>query len=170
MIALCPPNLRALGWRRQTPLTRWPDADLKTIWSIPEYPVIGNYKKLCADTRLAMFGGGTIADQGDEPGLITSGYRDDILDGNDMSPHHFGFALDIWVGGIKEQIRIALASRPYFSRVGLYPDSEFIHVDMAPDVWIERYNKSLAWVKHNGIYHPFVNRAGAIDYVGSLAA
>ncbi len=163
---LCPPNLRALGWRRQ----QSPEADLLTIWSIPEYPVIGNYKKLCADTRLAPFGGGTIEQQGEAAGKITSGYRDEILDGNNISPHHFGFAIDIAVGDLAEQIRIALASRPYFTRVGLYPDSGFIHVDMAPRVWIEHHNKAWAWVKHNGIYRSFDSWPGAIAFAESLAA
>lgn len=163
---LCPPNLRALGWVRQ----QEPEADIKTILRIPEYPVIGNYKKVCAATGLAVFGGGTIEKQGDLPGKITSGFRDAILGGNNVSPHHFGFALDIAVGDIFEQIRIADAARGYFSRVGLYVGNGFIHLDLAPDAWIDRYLKSQAWVKYEGNYRPFNDWAEAIQYAESCAA
>ncbi len=161
---LCPPNLRALGWPRQ----QSPEADLITIQSIPEYPVLGNYKKLCADTGLAIYGGGTIDAQGELAGKILSGYRADIIDGNEISPHFFGFAIDVAVGGLAEQIKVAIASRHYFTRVGLYPDNGFVHLDLAPLAWIERYGKKPAWIKHNGVYRSFDNRAGAIAFAGEL--
>lgn len=170
---LCPPNLMAMGVKRKDHLQPSErigqrDPDIQTIWGIPEYPVITQYKKLCADTGLSPFGGGTMEEQGTEPGRITSGYRDEVIDDNELSPHFFGFAIDVFVGGPAEQIKVALAAGHYFSRVGLYPDDLFVHLDLAPKVWVQRYGKAWAWVKHNGVYLAQNSHEAAITYVRGL--
>ena len=159
MTSLVPPNLAALGVPRQTPDGT---ADLETIWRTP-YPVIGNYEKFCRDAALAAFGGGTRQKQGARiPGYITSGYRDATIDNNTLSPHKFAFALDIIIGPLQAQLRCAEIAKRYFSRIGLYPEQGFIHVDLAPDNWVEQYGKAWSWVKTDGVYHTFNNLRGAI--------
>ncbi len=167
--SLIPPNLANLGVpRRKGP----PEADLETIWLTP-YPVIRNYKLLCQACGLKPFGGGRLQEQGDasEPGYINSGYRSEILEGNTHSPHLYGFALDIHVGSISMAVSVALeASRRLFDRVGLYPGSSFIHVDLAPPNWVDKYNKSPAWVKVDGLYRPQTSILAAIAFVNDWRA
>lgn len=143
-IELIPPNLAKLGVQRMTP---GGEADLETIWMTP-YPVITNYLKLCKDVDiLKPFGGGRrIRQIRNKYGYITSGYRDKILYGNSFSAHLFGFALDIFVGNVEQQILVGKKALNYYSRIGLYPDSNFIHVDLAPEIWIKKYNKAPFWV------------------------
>ncbi len=142
-IDLLPPNLMKLGVARRgngrTP-------DIETVWLTP-YPVLTNYKQWCRVVGLDPFAGGTWAAQGmsNVAGYITSGYRDQIHEGNESSPHPFAFAIDVAVGDIGRQLAVVPSAVDFFSRVGLYPRRGFIHLDLAPDEWIRKYNKRRFW-------------------------
>ena len=158
-----PPNLAALGVRRRTP----PEiADLLTVWDTP-YPVLTRYKQLCIEAALAVYGGGTIEQPNPRwhPGSITSGYRDQVIEGNQHSPHLYAMALDIFVGSSEEQIRVARIAQTYYSRVGLYPDNGIIHVDLMPPAWIARYSGAVVWVRRAGQYSSFLNLDAAARFV-----
>jgi|GEM_PF-3364785 len=167
MIELVPPNLAALGVkRRQGP----PEADILTIWDTP-YPVITRYKLLCDRLDIAPFAGGILRRQGSplHRSYITSGYRDQIIGGNEWSAHLLALALDIAIGDIEAQIKAAMIAVSLFTRVGLYPDNDFIHVDLVNDAWIQKYQKSRYWVRRNGIYTPFSHIDSAIQFARSVA-
>ena len=161
---LLPINLATMGVPR---MTTDGTADLETIWKTP-YPVITNYKKLCNDVRfLKPFGGSqhevidlhsrkwSIEQTREVLGYITSGYRDKVLNGNKQSAHLYGFAIDIFVGNINDQIIVGEKALKYYNRIGLYPDNNFIHLDMAPPNWIEKYDKTLYWVTKNNMTKGF---------------
>lgn len=157
---LIPPNLAALGLQRRTDIGV---ADIMTIWKTP-YPVITRYNMLCKELEWQPFGGGTMRQQGARvPGFITSGYRSLPVDDNMTSPHMHAFALDFIVGDVAEQVRVARVAVKYFCRVGLYPTSGFIHVDLAPDNWIEKYNKARFWVKRKAKVSLFSDLVDATD-------
>jgi len=145
MIDVLPPNLAELGIQRKHPISA---ADLETIWRIPDYPVITQYLRLCDQLGWEPFGGGTRQIQGShsQPGFITSGYRDAIINGNKHSAHRYALALDIHVGNAQAQIAAAHKAVNYFNRVGLYPDGSFIHVDLMPFTWVEIYRRKRFWV------------------------
>jgi hypothetical protein len=148
MIDVLPINLAEdLGIRRKPPLSA---ADLKTIWKITPYPVITNYLRLCKLVGWEPFGGGTRQVQGDphKVGYITSGYRDAILNGNKLSAHRYGLALDVCAGGPEDQIRAAemAVEHGLFNRIGLYPRHGFMHFDLMPTAWIEKYHRTRFWV------------------------
>jgi hypothetical protein len=141
---LMPPNLGAMGLPRRTADGV---ADLITVWESP-YPVITRYKDLCRELKWEPFGGGAMHNQKARvPGFITSGYRDRPIGGNITSPHSFAFALDLLVGNAVEQVRVGRIALKQFCRIGLYPSQGFIHVDLAPDNWIEKHNKARYWVR-----------------------
>lgn len=160
MAELLIPNLMKVGTPRKTK----PEADLITIWNTP-YPVIGKYKVLCNETNLKIFAGGTIEKQGPNyvPGFITSGYRDEIIEGNESSPHPFAIALDIAIGSDIRCLDVAKKAERIYSRIGLYPGHGFIHVDEAPDSWIEHYKKKRYWVKVESIYYSYDKFEEAIE-------
>ena len=87
-----------------------------------------------------------------KPIVVTSGCRckayNKHIGGVYNSPHLLGLAADIYCKGI--DIR-ELAGRAdlIFSRIGLYPDNHFIHVDIVPP------SPSKFWVRHNGKYKYF---------------
>ena len=149
---MLPPNLAKLGLVR----TVRPGADLVTIWKTP-YPVLTTYLLLCSKCKhlITPYGGGkSYTDQGEswKPGYITSGYRDLADGGRDNSPHRFALALDIAIGHLKYQSEVGLEASMLFSRVGLYPNNGFIHVDLVPDEWIQRYSDMSRrfWVRLGG--------------------
>lgn len=144
-----------------------PAADLQTIWLTP-YPVLTNYAKLCGQPKvrgiLKPFGGGSYKSQGSQQsGFITSGYRSEIINGNIKSPHRYGFALDFIV--TKQMAMIGQEANRYFARVGFYPEQAFIHVDLAPDIWISKENKARYWVMIERKYHYFDYIEDAADMV-----
>lgn len=141
--SLLPPNLMKLGHKRLVD----PKPDILTVWRTP-YPVITPFKKVCKKAGLSIFGGGTVFLQGNpnQAGYITSGYRDKILDGNNNSPHFYGFAIDSFVGSLESQIEVAKIAEPYYSRIGIYPHRGILHLDCAPEDWIKKYNKRRYWV------------------------
>ena len=161
---LLPQNLAAFGVKRQGDGMA---ADLLTIWKTT-YPVITNYKKVMARVGWVPFAGGTMDYQGPRTlqGFITSGYRDQLIEGRKNSPHLYAIALDFGVGPPKEQARVARLASDLFYRIGLYPDNGFIHVDLMPSDWIRRYNAARYWVRKNGVYRPFDNLDNAIIYSG----
>jgi len=163
--SLLPPNLGALGVPRKAPVG---EADLITIWKTP-YPVLTNYSILCNRCGLKLFGGGTAEKQGKRvPGYITSGYRLEIMNGNIHSPHRYAFAIDMIAGDINQQIIIGDEAINLFSRIGFYPDRGFMHLDLAPENWIARYNKARFWVMSKGKYRFFNTISKACEF--ALAA
>jgi len=114
--------------------------DLKTIEQYhPE--VLRAYEELCREMGVQPY-------PSQRPGVISSGYRNYApANGVSNSPHMYAMALDISVGGICEQMRWARVAKDIFTRVGVYPDSSIIHVDMMP-----RGFGSPHWVRQNGRY------------------
>lgn len=136
------PNLAKLGLAQQG------QPDLITIWRTP-YPVIGKYKQLCARMGVIPFAGGSIEQQGDrhQIGYITSGYRSEFIENRQHSPHCFALAIDVAVGDVFEQITWARKARELFPRIGLYPTSGFVHLDLADSRWMIRYGGRPYWVR-----------------------
>jgi hypothetical protein len=144
MDQLMPINLAHLGWKRQG--TKG-EPDLVTIYRTP-YPVLSSYVTLCRQTGLEPFAGGTYDKQGSAgPGFITSGYRDSIIEDREHSPHLYAFAIDVQVGNAARQLEVAAQAGALFARVGLYPFRGFIHLDQAPDNWVDKYSKRRYWVQ-----------------------
>lgn len=137
-IDLVPPNLAQFGVERKI---ESPIADLITIWKTP-YPVLTRYKLLCAKFDWAPFAGGTYQHQGDErkQGYITSGYRDVIINGRKNSPHLYALAIDVAVGDIIHQIEWAKAADMLFTRIGIYPQRGFVHIDLVSIAWINKFS------------------------------
>lgn len=162
MIELVPPNLAVLGVKRRLPMIV---PDLLTIWETP-YPVITRYKILCDRLGIIPFAGGELRQQGpsSEIGYITSGYRSAIIGGNMCSPHLYALALDIAIGDVHRQVVAARVAVDLFSRVGLYPDNGFIHIDLVNDAWLERYHGRLYWVRKDGSYTSFDELEPAIEF------
>jgi len=158
-----PPHLANLGVKRQTPSAV---ADLKTIWATP-YPVVTNYKALCKEAGMKVFGGASLEHPNRfiVPGAVTSGYRDKVVGTRSMSPHLHGMAIDVAVGGPEEQARVARIATKYFNRVGFYPLSGFLHLDLMPDAWVQKYNGTRSWVRVHGKYHGFDSMLGAIEFM-----
>lgn len=113
------------------------DPDIETIRLTP-YPVLSRHKLWCY--RLGY------------ESRITSGYRDEIIDGNQESPHHFGFAID---SIIEDMLKAADAARDLFARIGFYPGRSFLHLDQAPDNWIKHHCKARYWVNIRGVYQVY---------------
>lgn len=142
---LLPINLQRLGLaRRGDGMFQRPD--LVTIM-LHDYPVLSNYVVWCRLAGLEPFAGRNYEVQGppDVPGYILSGYRDKQIGANRLSPHFYAFAIDAAVGDADAQIKAAPHALGLFTRVGLYPFRGFIHLDQAPDNWIERYKKHRFW-------------------------
>jgi len=161
-----PVNLAAMGLKRQRDGQA---ADLVTIWKTP-YPVLTRYKILCDRTGLAPFAGGDFRNQGPEhmPGYITSGFRDKVMAGNKNSPHMYAFAIDIAIGNINAQLAKGTYALDLFPRIGIYPLNGFIHLDLAPECWIEKHHKARYWVKDNatGLFTAFGEWHKLLDYAG----
>ena len=157
-----PPNLARLGVKRRV---NAPKPDIETIWITP-YPVISRYNTMMMRLGLALFGGGTRKRQGSGRGRITSGYRTSI--GARNSAHKFGIAIDIWIGDIEQQIKAAYSARMLFSRIGIYVHEGIVHVDLASNRWMKKYNGRRYWVAElkNGkrIYTNFDDFDSMIKY------
>lgn len=84
--------------------------------------ILGNPPGVCTSTRTKC--------------CITSGYRHPFynkeIGGATNSPHQYGTALDIYVGNVEEQLKWAKEASNLFTRVGIYPVSDHIHVDLMP--------------------------------------
>lgn len=144
------PNLAKLGVPRLAPAG---EADLETIWLTP-YPVITNYLALCNYLKIEPFGGGSRQYQGEKrTGYITSGFRTELIGSNFNSPHRFGIAIDFIV--LENIVEVASGASLYYNRVGVYPDNKFIHVDLAQNNWIKKYNKRRFWVNSSSEYSYF---------------
>jgi hypothetical protein len=105
---------------------------------------------------------------GVSPECLVSGYRDQDV-GVKNSAHFFGIALDIMVSKLSafeksnrekildEQLRwIQLAtSCGLFTRAGIYPQQNTIHLDIADDTWMKEYSGTPFWVKWDGKYTGF---------------
>lgn len=160
-IVLVPPNLATLGVPR---FGNGEDADLITIWNTP-YPVITNFKEFCKVVGWYPLGGGTVKRQAKKiKGYINSGYRDMPIGGNEISEHMWATALDSIAGDAKEQLEVVPKACAFFNRVGLYPERGFMHLGLAPDEWIRKYNKAKYWIKTNK-YKFFSNPADMISYL-----
>jgi hypothetical protein len=151
-------------------------ADLKTIWLTP-YPVITTYRKVCEATGLDCLGkSGRISArgrmlpifyQGDHTdGYILSGYRSEVINGNAGSMHRYAMALDVEVHSVDKQFDVGIeALKQGFTRIGFYPDRKFMHWDMAPDNWIERFAKRRFWVEVDGTKQSFSKIDHAIEFM-----
>ena len=115
--------------------------DIETIRRTP-YPVLSRHKLWCR--RLGY--------DGVDFGRITSGYRDEVIDGNKESPHHYGFAIDT---AIDDMLKAADVARELFARIGFYPGRSFLHLDQAPDNWIKYHCKARYWVNTRGVYRVY---------------
>lgn len=93
-----------------------------------------------------------LRDRVGEPIYISSGIRcptyNKKIGGHSKSPHLLGKAADIYCKNI-DIYRLASKADLIFSRIGLYPDNHFIHVDILPA------SPSKFWVRHKGIYKYF---------------
>ena len=116
------------------------------------------------------------------PDCVISGYRDYAYDqAVKHSPHNFAIALDVQVSPLDahaainraavldEQIKwvTAAISPNLFSRAGLYPFQNTIHLDIADDNWIADYHGTRFWVKDpaaNPNYTGFNVLNEAMDY------
>jgi hypothetical protein len=78
---------------------------------------------------------------------------DKIIEGNETSPHPFGFAIDVITGD--DSLEVANEAKDLFSRIGFYPGRGFLHLDQAPDNWMNKYMKSRYWVQVAGVYQIF---------------
>jgi len=87
-----------------------------------------------------------------KPIIVTSGCRCKLynshIGGVGNSPHLTGKASDIYCDGI-DIYELAGRADLIFSRIGLYPDNHFIHVDIVPP------HPSKFWVRHKGEYKYF---------------
>lgn len=162
-LQLVPPNLAAMGVPR---IGDPAIADLATIWSTP-YPVLTRYKEWCKLVNLKPFAGGDIMNQGpaNVPGFITSGYRSSIEESRKHSPHRYALAIDVAVGDLHRQLAVAPAALAFFSRVGLYPHNGFIHLDLVPKSWMDKYNKRRFWCRIFGKYASFDTYRDMVDFV-----
>ena len=131
--------------------------------------VLTAYQRWCQIVGLVPFAGGDYRNQGpaEQAGYITSGYRSLALEGNKDSPHGYAFAIDVAVGDGARQIAAAAPAVDLFTRIGLYPQRGFIHLDHAPDNWIEAHNKAKYWCQWNGIYRYFTRWTDLAEFVRS---
>jgi hypothetical protein len=113
------------------------------------------------------------------PDIIVSGYRDHAYDpAVKNSPHNFAIALDVQVSQFNAhnpinqarvlESQIAWISKAtegnLFNRAGFYPQQNTIHLDIADDDWMSKYNGTKFWVKWRGIYTGFNVLNEAIAY------
>ncbi len=146
-LELRPPNLAELGVKRRGDGKA---PDLQTIWISP-YPVITRYKIWCDRMGWKAFGGGDMHNLGSGIGVPTSGYRDLIIEGRKQSPHLHAIALDCYVPADMQKDAANKADQ-LFARVGLYPEDQFMHLDLMPDCWMEKFGGRRYWVKIDGCY------------------
>lgn len=162
-----PPNLHRLGLPKASADT---EPDLITVWKTP-YPVIMPYFKLCRKLDIRPFAGGTMEQQGPKytSGYINSAYRPYVVNGNQDSPHMYAFALDIFILPPLDVIVAAEVSAPLYQRIGIYPYRGFIHVDQAPDIWINRHHKAIAWVQLGAETTYFQDKEEALRFARQAA-
>jgi len=165
-VHLLPPNLGAMGYSRATPDD---EPDLITIYRTP-YPVLRRYQYLCKDLRIKPYAGGTHEKQGvRQAGYILSGYRQEVVEGRENSPHRFAFAIDVITGDIQLQAAWAVRGQLYFPRIGLYPFNNFMHFDLASPEWINHYAAARFWVRdQSGAYHVFKTLKDTIGFAREI--
>lgn len=85
------------------------------------------------------------------------------IGGYKYSPHLEGKAVDIHVKNMDITVLAMLSKDIGFTRIGLYPHSHFIHID------IVRPYRNASWIRDiNGKYHYFKTLEDAIKYVGKF--
>ena len=141
------PNLAVLGVKRRGDGVA---PDLQTIWISP-YPVITRYTLWCERMGWVPFGAGNMRNLGSGVGVPTSGYRDQIIEGRKQSPHLHAIALDCYVPAHLQK-DAAIEADQLFARVGMYPDRNFMHIDLVPESWIAKYGARRYWVQRKGVY------------------
>lgn len=159
---LRPPNLAALGVKRRGD-GRIPD--LQTIWVGP-YPVLTRYGRWCKKLGWAPFGGGDMHNLGTGAGFPTSGYRDKIIEGRENSPHLYAIALDCFVPA-QLQEEAAIEADKLFARVGMYPERNFMHLDLVNEAWMAKFGGRRYWVEIGGRYKYFDAINDAIEYANT---
>lgn len=141
----------------------------KDIETIKTYhgDVLIRYALLCV--KMGLSGSWIYTDA--VPDNICSGYRDHNYDPEiKNSPHKFGIALDICVSKLSAKIQsnrmpilteqmkwITKALDCDFTRAGIYPYQNTIHLDIADKAWMEKYNGTPYWVKDIKAAHPYVS-------------
>ncbi len=165
-----PINLAVMGVEQKG------EVDLETIWLTP-YPVITTYRRVCSRAGLGFLGKGgrVIHKPGETPvfvqgehsdGHILSGYRFAIINGNAGSMHRYAMALDPEIHSIEKQVEAGRSALEHgFTRIGFYPTRKFMHWDMAPDNWIERFAKRRFWVEVDGTKQSFDEIDHAIEFM-----
>lgn len=115
-----------------------PGIDIETIKKYhPE--VLVQYAELCRRIGVEPPG---VCTSPRKKCCITDGYRHSARnqkeEGARNSAHQYGLALDIHIGSLEEQYKVALANEgddklpKLFTRVGVYPYDAHIHVDLMP--------------------------------------
>lgn len=102
------------------------------------------------------------------PDWLVSGYRDEATDPNvKHSPHGWGDAFDVKVGGVLKQIefvKVALQDTQLFNRGGIYVGRNTCHVDQRDDTWMREFGGSKLWVWCKGKYTGFNNFNDAVRF------
>ena len=159
-LILHPVNFGELGIQRKTAA---PIADIRRVYEI--YPeLVLCYEQACDIVGLERYGGGTLDMQASHLGMITSGFRSEIIGGNKESAHRYAAAFDVAVGVGQVMLDSSLAFATLFNRIGIYPDKQFIHADAMPDAWIREHNKARFWIVANNETRTFETFSGLVSY------
>jgi hypothetical protein len=169
-------NLAAQGIKRKVGP---PNADIETI-KLYHPEVLYALGIVCV--RMELSGAWVLID-GAIPDLIVSGYRDAAQDPEvKNSPHEFAGALDIEVSkldaGVTQyrpgilDMQIAWAEQAtvngLFTRAGLYPEQNTIHLDIMDAAWMKEFNGTPFWVKWHGKYQGFQTLDSAATYAKAM--
>jgi hypothetical protein len=111
---------------------------------------------------------GALFMKGIVPDWLVSAYRDMPADSSvKNSPHYFGEAFDVMVGGVVKQIgfiKLAVDEMRLFNRGGIYVGRNTCHVDRCDDEWMRKYHGAKYWVWNKGRYYGFTDFIEASRY------
>lgn len=156
-----------------------PTADIETI---KQYHPEALYALGIVCVRMGLSGAWVLLD-GTVPDFIISGYRAASVDAEvTNSPHGFAGAFDILVSNLDARVaqnRMPILEKQLewarqgtadglFTRAGIYPEQNTMHLDIMDDEWIKKYHGAKFWVKWHGKYHGFETLDGAESYAKSM--
>lgn len=102
------------------------------------------------------------------PDWLVSGYRDKATDpAVKHSPHGWGDAFDVRVGGVLKQIefiKIAIQDTQLFNRGGIYVGRNTCHIDQRNEEWMRKFGGTKLWVWYKGAYTGFSSFNEAVRY------